>query len=56
MVHDSMLHFEMYSGLGKGQLTDRKRTGFERRPDLIDPTGYLNYAHLNQVEIWINYK
>jgi hypothetical protein len=51
MVRDSMLHFEMYSGLGRGQLTDRKRPGFEWRTDLMDPTGYLNYAHLNQVEI-----
>jgi hypothetical protein len=36
-----MLHFELYSGTATGPLTDRTRTGFERRRDLVNPTDYL---------------
>ncbi len=38
----AMLHFEMYGGAGSGQLTDRSIRPFERRTDLVDPTGYLD--------------
>ncbi len=36
-----MLHFEMYSGTGKGPLTVRKNKPTQRRDDLIDPTDWL---------------
>ena len=39
---DSMLHFEMYAGTGRGQLTQRDNPPFQRRPDLIDPTPFLD--------------
>lgn len=38
----SMLHFEMYSGTGTGPLTQRDRSPYQRRSDLIDPTPYLD--------------
>lgn len=39
----SMLHFEMYSGMADGQLTNHHDPrGFVRRADLIDPTSHLN--------------
>ena len=36
MFHLSMLHFELYSGTGRGPLTDRSNKPFQRRGDLID--------------------
>jgi murein DD-endopeptidase MepM/ murein hydrolase activator NlpD len=36
-----MLHFEMYTGKGKGGLTVRNSPPYERRNDLIDPTTQL---------------
>jgi hypothetical protein len=36
-----MLHFEMYSGTGKGPLTDRSNRPTQRRSDLLDPTQWL---------------
>jgi len=36
-----MLHFEMYSGEGKGPLTVRSNKPTQRRHDLIDPTAWL---------------
>jgi murein DD-endopeptidase MepM/ murein hydrolase activator NlpD len=41
MFHLSMLHFELYSGTGRGPLTDRSNKPFQRRNDLIDPTALL---------------
>ena len=41
-VPQSMLHFEMYGPTEHGPLTDRARTPFMRRKDLVDPTGYLD--------------
>ena len=41
MFHLSMLHFELYSGTGRGPLTDRSNKPFQRRGDLIDPTSLL---------------
>ena len=41
-VPQSMIHFELYAGTGKGPLTDRARPPFMRRADLIDPTAFLN--------------
>ncbi len=42
MYRDSMLHLEMFTGAKKGPLTDRSRTPFCRRADLIDPTAHLD--------------
>jgi murein DD-endopeptidase MepM/ murein hydrolase activator NlpD len=36
-----MLHFEMYSGKGKGNLTVRSNMPTQRRSDLMDPTDWL---------------
>jgi murein DD-endopeptidase MepM/ murein hydrolase activator NlpD len=36
-----MLHFEMYSGSGKGPLTVRSNKPTQRRADLVDPTDWL---------------
>ena len=44
MHRDSMLHFEMYSGFDSGPLTVRSNPPFQRRPDLMDPTGFLDRA------------
>ena len=49
-VPSDMLHFEMYSGSGSGNLTDKTSASaqradgvsFQRRSDLIDPTPHLN--------------
>lgn len=41
MFHLAMLHFELYSGAGRGPLTDRNNKPFQRRSDLIDPTTLL---------------
>lgn len=38
----AMVHFEMYSGRGRGRLTDPSRPPFMRRSDLMDPTGQLD--------------
>jgi murein DD-endopeptidase MepM/ murein hydrolase activator NlpD len=38
----SMLHFELYSGTGTGPLTDRSHPPYIRRPDLQDPTAFLD--------------
>jgi len=43
---DSMLHIEMYSGFDSGPLTVRSNPPFERRPDLMDPTPFLDRAML----------
>jgi len=37
-----MLHFELYKGTEHGPLTDRSRTGFQRRADLLDPTKFID--------------
>jgi murein DD-endopeptidase MepM/ murein hydrolase activator NlpD len=41
-VSQSMIHFELFGGTGKGPLTDRARAPFMRRDDLIDPTAFLD--------------
>jgi murein DD-endopeptidase MepM/ murein hydrolase activator NlpD len=41
-VKMSMLHFELYSGLAKGPLTQPSNGRFGRRSDLINPTFYLD--------------
>lgn len=43
---NSMLHLEMYSGKGKGQLTQADNPPYKRRSDLINPTQYLDDAVL----------
>ena len=42
----SMLHFEAYSNVAVGNLTDRSKSGgaYKRRSDLLDPTNMLNKA------------
>jgi murein DD-endopeptidase MepM/ murein hydrolase activator NlpD len=42
MSHDSMLHFELYSGKSRGALTMRTNPPFQRRYDLLDPTAFLD--------------
>jgi len=42
MTHDSMLHFELYSGRSRGPLTVRRNKPFQRRSDLLDPTAFLD--------------
>jgi murein DD-endopeptidase MepM/ murein hydrolase activator NlpD len=37
-----MLHFELYKGTEHGPLTDRSRTGFQRRADLLNPTSFID--------------
>lgn len=37
-----MLHFELYSGKGKGSLTNLKNMPFQRRSDLVDPSDFLD--------------
>lgn len=44
MFNTSMLHIEMYSGSGTGQLTQRGNPPYFRRADLLDPTPYLRAA------------
>lgn len=41
MYHDSMLHFELYSGTASGALTQRSNPPYQRRSDLLNPTPYL---------------
>jgi murein DD-endopeptidase MepM/ murein hydrolase activator NlpD len=41
-VSQSMLHFELYSGQATGPLTDVNRGPYKRRPDLVNPTSYLD--------------
>jgi murein DD-endopeptidase MepM/ murein hydrolase activator NlpD len=59
MEHDSMLHFEMYTGKEKGGLTNRdpktsikRKDGkdFQRRKDLVDPTSFLDAWKKSQPE------
>ena len=38
----SMVHFEMFSGKGKGPLTDPQRPPYMRRSDLMDPASHLD--------------
>jgi murein DD-endopeptidase MepM/ murein hydrolase activator NlpD len=38
----SMLHFELYSGKGRGPLTVRANPPFQRRSDLVDPTSLMD--------------
>ncbi|HCE2379867.1 M23 family metallopeptidase [Vibrio parahaemolyticus] len=42
----SMLHLELYSKSQTGPLTVRDNLPYKRRSDLMDPTNYLNSAHL----------
>jgi murein DD-endopeptidase MepM/ murein hydrolase activator NlpD len=42
MQTDSMLHFEMYSGVDSGALTQRDKPPFQRRSDLIGPSDHLD--------------
>lgn len=55
----NMLHFEMYQGTGGGSLTQKWNktkydfvtpANYQRRPDLIDPTPYLD-----QWKLWTNF-
>jgi murein DD-endopeptidase MepM/ murein hydrolase activator NlpD len=49
-IEASMLHFEMYDDQERTDpLTDRTRSGYERRSDLLDPTGFLDAADLAKV-------
>jgi murein DD-endopeptidase MepM/ murein hydrolase activator NlpD len=41
-----MLHFEMYSNMEKGPLTNKSNPPFKRRKDLEDPTSFLDEAVL----------
>jgi Peptidase family M23. len=41
---NSMLHFELYSGTGKGGFTVPDNQPYKRRSDLIDPTETLDKA------------
>jgi murein DD-endopeptidase MepM/ murein hydrolase activator NlpD len=41
-VAQSMLHFELFSGAEEGPLTNRQNPPFMRRPDLQDPTAFLD--------------
>lgn len=38
----SMLHFELYSGKGKGPLTVRGNPPYQRRSDLVNPTSFMD--------------
>ena len=42
----SMLHLEMYDGTEEGPLTVGGDNSFNRRADLVDPTPFLDAAHL----------
>jgi len=42
----SMLHFELYRGTSSGNLTVRSNPPYQRRADLLDPTGHLDAATL----------
>jgi murein DD-endopeptidase MepM/ murein hydrolase activator NlpD len=42
MFHDSMLHFELYTGKLHGELTDRKNKPYQRRADLINSAVLLD--------------
>ncbi|WP_426956668.1 M23 family metallopeptidase [Muricoccus radiodurans] len=42
----SMLHFEMYTGKATGRLTQQGKNKYQRREDLMDPTGHLDRAML----------
>jgi murein DD-endopeptidase MepM/ murein hydrolase activator NlpD len=44
----SMLHFEMYSGIKTGGLTNRANHPYQRRSDLINPTTILDNMQLKQ--------
>lgn len=46
-VPQSMLHFELYSGAGSGQLTDRNLPPYLRRSDLLDPSDFLDQCILH---------
>lgn len=46
-LHNAMLHLEMYKGTESGPLTDKGSTDAKkRRPDVTDPTPYLEAAVL----------
>ncbi|GJD72340.1 M23 family metallopeptidase [Methylobacterium goesingense] len=45
----SMLHFEMYSNIATGPLTNRANKPYQRRSDLIDPTSYLKVWKLEML-------
>jgi murein DD-endopeptidase MepM/ murein hydrolase activator NlpD len=47
MHTDSMLHLELYAGTETGSLSRPNSPPFNRRPDLIDPTSYLDQAAKN---------
>lgn len=44
---DSMLHLELYAGTATGALSRGNTPPYNRRPDLIDPTPYLDRAVKN---------
>lgn len=46
MHKDAMLHLEMYKGTASGRLTQKHRTPYKRREDLVDPTPYLDQLAL----------
>jgi murein DD-endopeptidase MepM/ murein hydrolase activator NlpD len=48
-VDISMLHFEMYKGFSSGPLTNKRNPPYQRRPDLMDPTGFLERCALELV-------
>lgn len=44
-LNKSMLHFEMYSGIANGPLTNRLNLPYLRRNDLMNPTHFLKYGN-----------
>lgn len=45
-IQQSMLHFELFDGDGKGNLTQRDKPPYSRRSDLRDPTALLDSLQL----------
>jgi murein DD-endopeptidase MepM/ murein hydrolase activator NlpD len=44
---DSMLHFELYRGDGRGEYSQKQNAPFQRRSDLIDPTLFLDGLYVS---------
>lgn len=42
LTRSSMLHFELYTGKANGPLSNRRNPPFQRRSDLLNPTGLLD--------------
>ena len=42
LLRSSMLHLELYSGKANGPLSNRRNPPFQRRSDLLNPTGLLD--------------